>query len=178
MSDAPTARAAASRGLRWRSATAADVDALTALERATNLVALGPIFPPERYPFPTEGVRSRWRETLADPCVTVEVVDGADGLVAFVAADAERLRHLGVHPDCWGRGIARAAIGRVLDAMRTRGVERALLWCLADNTRARRLYERLGWAPTGVRKQTPWPPYPTELEFALPLTGEPYARSS
>lgn len=155
--------------LPWRPATAADAAALTGLERATNLVALGPLFPPERYPFPTDGVRRRWEQTLADAAVTVEVIDGAEGLDAFVAADAERLRHLGVHPDRWGEGIGRAAIERVLTAMRERGNQRALLWCLADNTRARRLYERIGWRPTGIRQQTPWPPYPTELEFALPL---------
>ena len=28
----------------------------------------------------------------------------------------------------------------------------ALLWVLEDNPRARRFYERAGWAPDGVRK--------------------------
>jgi RimJ/RimL family protein N-acetyltransferase len=40
------------------------------------------------------------------------------------------------------------------------------LWCLAENHRARRLYDRLGWRPTGVERAAEWPPHPVELEYA------------
>ena len=42
------------------------------------------------------------------------------------------------------------------------------LWVLADNHRARGLYEHLEWQPTGRSRQDEWPPYPPELELTLP----------
>ncbi|WP_432479818.1 GNAT family N-acetyltransferase [Nocardioides sp. GXQ0305] len=144
----------------WRAAGVADADALTALERDANLVALAHVFPPDRYPFPWDGVRERWVATLQEPGVVVEVVDGDGRLDAFVAHDGVTLRHLGVHPDRWGQGLARAAVDRAAGAGATR------LWCLVDNHRARGLYDHLGFAETGGSRQAPWPPYPTEVELS------------
>ena len=64
-------------------------------------------------------------------------------------------------PTAWGPGIARDGVDRAVAA----GVTR--LWVLADNHRARGLYESLGWAPTGVTQECPWVPHPTELEYRL-----------
>lgn len=47
---------------------------------------------------------------VSDPSKTVEVVEAGPGLACFVCFDAHRLRHLAVHPDHWGRGLARAAV--------------------------------------------------------------------
>lgn len=43
------------------------------------------------------------------------------------------------------------------------GVRR--LWCLADNHRARGLYDHLGWRPTGLTRTAEWSPYPIEIEY-------------
>lgn len=155
----------------WRPASAADLDGLAVLEERTNLVALAEVFPPDRFPFPSQAVRERWAAALADPTVTIEVADLEDGsgLLAYLAFDAVRLRHLGVHPQRWGSGLGQAGIDRALTAMRAAGTGRAVLWCLAENTRARRLYESGGWQLTGVQQQTPWPPRPMELEYGLRL---------
>lgn len=139
----------------FRPATPADVDALTDLERDTNLDALAHVFP--GVPYPTDEVRARWARLVADPEVRVEVVGPAERLDVYLAWDAERLRHLGVRPELWGRGLARAAVGRAS------GVRR--LWVLRDNTRARGFYEHLGWSPTGREQAAEWPPYPVELEY-------------
>ena len=40
-----------------------------------------------------------------------------------------------------------------LDAMRARGYRDAVLWVLDDNPRARRFYEREGWALDGRTKR-------------------------
>ena len=153
----------------WRSASAADAGALRDLERAANLVGLAHVFPPERFPFPDDGVLSRWVMVLDDPEVTVDVVEGADGLLAFAAYDGRSLRHLAVHPDAWGTGLGRAGVERAVAAIRAGGADRALLWVLELNHRARRLYERLGWAATGRQQDCPWEPHPVELEYALDL---------
>jgi GNAT superfamily N-acetyltransferase len=139
----------------FRAATEADADGLTELERDTNLVALGHVF--AGIPFPYDEVRDRWLRLLADPGVRVEVVGPPERLDVYLAWDADRLRHLGVRPEQWGRGLARRAVERAT------GVRR--LWVLRDNARARGLYEHLGWTPTGREQAAEWPPYPVELEY-------------
>ncbi len=149
-----------------RAATAADLTALRDLERAANLAALRHVFPPDRFPFPDEDVLARWALVLADDDVEVLVLDGDDGgLVLLAAYDSSTLRHLAVHPDHWGRGLASYAVEVVLHAMDLRGTVEAHLWCLADNHRARRLYHRLGWHPTDECRAAPWPPHPTEMRY-------------
>ena len=140
----------------FRPATEADAEALMQLERDTNLVALGHVFPGVAYP--EDDVRARWLALLADPAVTVEVVGPPERLDVYLAYDHDRLRHLGVRPERWGEGLARAAVERAAGTRR--------LWVLADNHRARGLYAHLGWAPTGRAQTAEWPPYPTELEYA------------
>ena len=165
--------------MRFRPAEAGDAEALRDLERAANLVALAHVFPPGEHPFPDDAVLARWRDTLAEPSVIVEVVDRAaspdaspDGgpagrLDCFVARDTTTLRHLAVHPDRWGTGLGRAAVARAVAGIRAGG-QQPLLWCLAENHRARRFYEHLGWAPTGATQRALWPPHPTELQYVLP----------
>lgn len=138
----------------WRRTTPADAGPLADLERDANLVGLAHVF--GDLPFPYDAVLTRWVLVLDDPEVVTEVVDGERGLIAFAAYDHESLRHLAVHPDFWGRGIAREGVVRS-------GATR--LWVLEDNHRARALYESLGWAPTGVTQECPWEPHPTELEY-------------
>ena len=157
---------------RFRRATPADVRVLAELERAANVVALAHVFPPDDHAFPLEEVADRWAATLADPAVTVEVVDGDDGLQGYVAHDDVLLRHLAVHPSAWGRGLGRELVGRAVGRMGPHPT----LWCLADNHRARALYEHLGWRATGVARQAVWPPHPTEVELRLVTAGSRTAR--
>ncbi|UUZ59700.1 GNAT family N-acetyltransferase [Nocardioides sp. B-3] len=138
----------------WRRAMPVDAGPLADLERDANLVGLAHVF--GDLPFPYDAVLTRWVLVLDDPEVVTEVVAGDQGLVAYVAYDPESLRHLAVHPDAWGRGIAREAVARS-------GASR--LWVLEQNHRARGLYESLGWAPTGVTRECPRKPHPTELEY-------------
>lgn len=141
----------------WRRAGPDDAGPLAELERDANLVGLAHVF--GDLPFPYDAVLTRWVLVLDDPEVVTEVVDGDRGLVAFAAYDAESLRHVAVHPDSWGRGIARAGVERAMAAGASR------LWVLEPNHRARGLYESLGWGPTGVAQECPWEPHPTELEY-------------
>jgi GNAT superfamily N-acetyltransferase len=144
----------------WRTAAPGDAVALRDLEREANLVGLAHVF--GDLPFPDDGVLERWRGTLADPSVTVLMTD-----VAFTSWDTEgRLRHLAVHPDHWGRGLAREGVELAVAGIRSAG-RMPVLWVLADNHRARGLYDHLGWHPTGREQPAEWPPYPVELELTL-----------
>jgi putative acetyltransferase len=147
-------------GPRFRDASAGEEDALTSLERAASLRALSHIFPPERYPYPTHDVRDRWQHLLQDPSVRVGAAEDAHGLAAFVAFDAELLRHLAVRPDLWGNGLAKAALKWAVEHA---PVHR--LWCLEENSQALGFYERMGWIPTGRRQRAEFPPYPGEIEL-------------
>jgi RimJ/RimL family protein N-acetyltransferase len=153
----------------FREATIDDVCALRDLEREANLAGLGHVFPAERYPFPDADVLARWALVLDEPGVTVLVRDdaerGSGRIDVFAAYDDHSLRHLAVHPDRWGSGLASTAIDAVLRAMEQRGTAVAELWCLEENRRARRLYEYLGWRATRDRQPAPWPPHPTELRY-------------
>ena len=140
----------------FRPARLVDADALTSLERDTNLVALAHVFGDE--PYPSDDVRARWLGLIADPEVRVEIAGPPGRLDVYLAWDSVRLRHLGVRPEQWGRGMARAAVQRAT------GVRRQ--WVLGENTRARGFYEHLGWKPTGAEQQAEWPPYPVEVEYA------------
>ena len=151
MSDARTA---------WRRATRGDAVALRDLERVASQAGLAHVF--GDLPYPDDDVLARWVLLLDDPEVVVDVVEDADGLVALAAHDGDSLRHLAVRPDHWGAGLGREGFHRAEAA----GAKR--LWVLDLNTRARAMYESLGWAPSGATQDCPWPPYPTEVEYVAP----------
>jgi GNAT superfamily N-acetyltransferase len=144
----------------WRRATESDAVALRDLERIASQTGLAHVF--GGLPYPDDDVLARWALLLDDPEVVVEVVEDEQGLVALAAHDGTSLRHLAVRPARWSAGLGREGFARAEAA----GARR--LWVLADNARARALYESLGWAPSGASQECPWPPYPTELEYAAP----------
>jgi GNAT superfamily N-acetyltransferase len=147
--------------MTWRTATPDDAVALRDLEREANLVGLAQVFGGR--PFPDAAVLDRWRATLADPAVRVLMTEAA-----FTAwDDTGRLRHLAVHPDAWGTGLARAGVELAVADIRAAG-RTPVLWVLVANHRARGLYDHLGWEPTGREQPAEWPPYPQELELRLP----------
>jgi ribosomal protein S18 acetylase RimI-like enzyme len=53
------------------------------------------------------------------------------------------------HPDHWRRGAGRALMERTVEALVAASFEKAILWVLKDNPRARTFYEVTGWQPTG-----------------------------
>ena len=144
----------------WTRASTDDVVRLRDLEREASRAGLAHVF--GDLPYPDDDVLARWTILLADLSVRVEVVVDELGLVALVAHDGSTLRHLAVRPDRWGSGLGRDGVDRAV----ARGARR--LWVLAENHRARRLYESLGWAATGETQECPWPPFPTEVEYAAP----------
>ncbi len=54
-----------------------------------------------------------------------------------------------VLPEQWGQGVGSALMQAGMQELRDLEMRAATLWVLRDNLRARRFYERLGWAAEG-----------------------------
>ena len=67
----------------------------------------------------------------------------------------EGLCHLSmvfVAPERWGEGLGGRLVDALLVEVRGHGYDRAQLWTQTENVRARRLYERRGFRPSGREK--------------------------
>ena len=82
-------------------------------------------------------------DVLSAPWPHPLTTDGKDGGVAELYA-------LYVRPDWWSTGTGRALMERVLARTSRAGYLSITLWVLRDNRRARRFYERAGFAPDGA----------------------------
>jgi ribosomal protein S18 acetylase RimI-like enzyme len=107
----------------------------------------------------TDARLGQWERILAAGQSDVFVAV-ADGIVGFVStgdsrdADAEaELFAIYVLPEAWGTGAGSALMRAGIEAMRLGASGDAVLWVLEDNPRARRFYEREGWALDGERKE-------------------------
>jgi ribosomal protein S18 acetylase RimI-like enzyme len=57
-----------------------------------------------------------------------------------------------VAPDRWDEGLGGRLVDTLLEEVREKGFQAAQLWTQTDNARARRLYERRGFMPSGREK--------------------------
>ena len=157
-----------------RSASPADAAQIAAVMRDSWRAAYDGIIAPailDRATAPDGGARIRqsfrtrpWQRMIA----AVE-----DGIVGYAAFGPERdvldmpwpypltpagseqevaeLYALYVHPAQWSTGIGRALMDQVLAKVRVAGYAYVTLWVLEANARARRFYQRAGFAPDGAR---------------------------
>jgi GNAT superfamily N-acetyltransferase len=78
------------------------------------------------------------------------------------------LRNLFVERDFWGTGLARTLNAAAVEAARERGYEALRLFTPARQERARRFYEREGWAQRGEAFHDPGPDLElVEYRYAL-----------
>jgi GNAT superfamily N-acetyltransferase len=140
---------------------------LAAVQEVASVAALGHIFSPELYTYPSEAIRARWVEASADEAHrTLIAMSGAEP-VGAVLVRAEWLDGLYVVPERWGSGLAGELHDRALEVVRDLGSERCHLWVLEDNPRARRFYERRGWRENGRSRVVEFPPNPLDIGYTL-----------
>ncbi|WP_127499633.1 GNAT family N-acetyltransferase [Actinoplanes solisilvae] len=85
---------------------------------------------------------------------------------------AAELYAIHVEPDLVGTGVGRRLMEDALDGLEKVGGSRAVLWVLADNSRARRFYAAGGWIPDGATRVEPVNGEPVEqLRYSRPLIG-------
>ena len=135
-----------------------DAALLAEIQEEASLAGVAHIYPPELYPFPRAAVRARWEAFEGWTCVE------ADGFVAVVDGWLEALY---VRPRAWGGGLARRLHAAAVEELERRGGERARLWVLEGNERARRFYERHGWRADGTSRVVEFPPNPIDLGYEL-----------
>jgi ribosomal protein S18 acetylase RimI-like enzyme len=142
---APAARPAAEGApmdIRIRQATAADLEALVAVEKDCFER------PEERF------TRRQIRALVQNPRASVAIAE-ADGKIAGWAVglfrqhrrwQSGRIYAVGVHQEFRGRGIGRKLTEHLLGAFRARGIERVYLEVREDNATALKLYTALGFS--------------------------------
>ena len=69
---------------------------------------------------------------------------------AGLAGATGELYTLYVAPAHWSTGAGRALTDAALDGLRAAGYRRVVLWTLTENARARRFYDKAGFAPDGA----------------------------
>jgi GNAT superfamily N-acetyltransferase len=151
-------------------ATRGDVDVLLGIQRAAAVAAFAHIFPPDRYPFPSDEIRDLWADALADPDVETYVGYVADEPAGLVSVGYGMLRRLFVVPERQGRGVGSELHDLGLARLVALGASEARLWTLEGNAGGRRFYERRGWVESGATRVVPYPPTPLDVEYrrALP----------
>jgi len=163
-----------------RAGSAADAAQIAAVQREGWFAAYRGIIADEiidRVTAPDDGARVRQSyRTRPWQRMIVAVPDGEDdedaGIVGYAAFGPEtdvlsapwphplstggeegrvaELYALYVHPAWWSTGTGRALMDRVLARSAAAGYSSITLWVLRDNQRARRFYERAGFAPDGA----------------------------
>lgn len=92
----------------------------------------------------------------------VLVAEAAQSIVGFTSVgparnarekDEAEVRTLYVLPPWWRRGVGGSLLAAAEETMTGFGFERAILWVLESNERARRFYEAAGWSSDGACKR-------------------------
>lgn len=151
-------------GVTLRTAETGDARGIATVHVETWRVAYVGIIPAEVLDGLSVDQRSvKWEETLAGlgSGERVEVAEDGGRVVGFAFTGACRdedafglgeLYAIYVSPSHWGAGVGPALVASARQALIEAGHDRAVLWVLEDNKRARSFYERDGWAPDGAVK--------------------------
>jgi RimJ/RimL family protein N-acetyltransferase len=151
--------------MRFRPAVAEDLEALVAVQEQGAVAGLGHIFPQDQHPFPRATVLQRWASELADAGTEVYVCTDDEGrITGFAATRDGELLHFGTALHTWGSGLA-TELHDALLASFPHTVTCCRLRVFAENRRARRFYEKLGWTPTGEVTRSTFPPYAELIEY-------------
>lgn len=110
---------------------------------------------------PLESTRAFVKSIVDAGGVQFVAIDANDQVVGWCDIQRpglEGFRHgghlgMGLLPEYIGRGLGRPLAQTTIDAARSKGIERIELEVFASNTRAIRLYERLGFVHEGIKRR-------------------------
>jgi ribosomal-protein-alanine N-acetyltransferase len=129
------------------------------------------IVPIERQAYPFPWPADYFRHCLRSGCVC-RVLEQDSSVVGYgifaIEQDRAHVLNLCVRPEFQGRGLGTRLLNHLLNLARRRGARYALLEVRPSNYAARGLYQRMGFARSGVRKR--YYPAADGREDALILT--------
>lgn len=155
-----------------RAATPADAEAIARVHVHAWRWAYRDLLPPDYLEALSAHERTarwrRWLEERRERRLAVFVAEEQTGqVVGFVSAGPARDADAGpttgevyaiyLEERAAGTGVGRALFERAEGELSARRFTSATLWVLAANERARRFYERAGWAVDGHEKHEPLP---------------------
>ncbi len=124
----------------------------------------------------------RWEDILAHDLDHVLVAEQLDEVVGFAHVSRCRdedhglLHHVGEIPaiylmkEAWGLGLGRSLMAGAERLLVEARFDRACLWVLEGNARARRFYEAAGWSADGAEKSETMPGASLhEVRYVKPL---------
>jgi GNAT superfamily N-acetyltransferase len=145
------------------------------MQEIASVAALSHIFPQDRYPFPRAALTADWAAQIADPGIAVLVVSRGGRIEAFAALRDDELFHFGTALATWGSGLAARVHDELIGRWTAGGHASVWLRVFEQNHRARRFYEKMGWAATPEISRGDYPPFPPlrHYRLALPPTSRP-----
>lgn len=135
-----------------RRADPQDAPALGRIHIETWQIAYSEMFPEGFLAGLDHGRRAEWFERTIGEGREVWVTPDSGEPAGFSLFGESRSNNWGelyaiyVHPDHWGEGHGHRLLARSESRLVELGYDRALLWVLEENDRARRFYERQGWS--------------------------------
>src|SRR3954469_16729232 len=133
-----------------RPARADDLDAISAVQLASALIAFEHIGPVEKMGPVDFGP---WL-AAADRALVAEDAEG--DVVGFVFVGGCELQLFYTHPRVWGAGVGRMLLAAAEDALRAAGCEEAVVFTEERNHRPLRVYRSAGWREDGYVKEREW----------------------
>ena len=163
-----------------RKATPADAAGIADVQERGWQAAYRHVFPAEELDRGGFIHADRWSERIDRPPAgwSTFVAERDGTVVGFTSVGPSRdetgigeLYAIYVDPEQWSTGTGRALIEQAEEQLRT-GYGEVTLWVLEDNPRARRFYERAGWAPDRVTKSdVRWGVRAPEVRYRKVLVG-------
>lgn len=150
--------------MRVRPATPDDAAAITEVRVASWQGAYGDHLPADYWTtYDSAAATARYAAMISSGRTRVLVAE-AETVVGFVffgpnrdddlPAGVAEIYAIYVHPDAWSTGAGRGLMSAALAALSQVPV---VLWVLTANARARRFYDRAGFAPDGAAKDAEMP---------------------
>lgn len=148
--------------INYRTAEAADAEALAELGARTFIHTFGHLYQPNDLEiFLQNHSPENWDKELNDPAFEVHVAESDNRLVGYVKlgpphlpfeprGEAAELRQLYVLEEMKGQGVADELMRWVIERARDQRADYLYLSVFTENHRARRFYEKYGFEPEGT----------------------------
>jgi len=147
--------------MRLRTGVDSDCAEVGVLHLRSRAAAYAHLLAPETLSAPSAEAFGEWwreRRSWEQDTHRLTVADEGGRVVGFTyvgpseTPGAAELYGIHVAPDRVGTGVGRRLMAHALRQLDEVGGDRAVLWVLEGNERARRFYDRGGWRPDGATR--------------------------